>query len=105
MSHTMPLDPQAQMLLDQLAAAGGGGLHGSSPEEARRMFAMLGALGGTPEEVGAVEDRTVPGPAGDIPIRVYTPKEGTAPHPVIVFFHGGGFVIGDLDTHDQVCRQ
>jgi len=104
MSHTMPLDPQAQILLDQLAAAGGQGLHGSSPEEARQMFAMLGALGGTPEEVGAVADRTVPGPAGELPVRVYTPKDGTAPYPIVMFFHGGGFVIGDLDTHDQVCR-
>jgi acetyl esterase len=104
MSHTMPLDPQAKVLLDQLAAAGGKGLHGSSPEEARQMFALLGSLGGTPEEVGAVSDRTVPGPAGEIPVRVYTPREGTAPHPIVMFFHGGGFVIGDLDTHDQVCR-
>jgi acetyl esterase len=101
----MPLDPQAQTLLDQLAAAGGKGLHGSSPEEARQMFALLGQLHGEVEEVGAVADRTVPGPAGEIPVRVYTPKEGDPPYPVVVFFHGGGFVIGDLDTHDQVCRQ
>ena len=51
-------------------------------------------------------DRRIPGPAGDIPIRVYTPPSagGTTSMPVTVFFHGGGWVIGDLDTHDPICR-
>jgi acetyl esterase len=105
MSHTMPLDPQAQTLLDQLAAAGGGQLHSASPEEARQMFALMGSLSGEREHVAEVTDRTIPGPTGEIPIRIYTPNEGLPPYAVVVFFHGGGFVIGDLDTHDQVCRQ
>jgi acetyl esterase len=54
--------------------------------------------------VAAVDDRTLPGPAGDIPVRIYTP-EGTAPFPVLVWFHGGGWVLGNLDGADHVCRE
>ncbi|MFE8702819.1 alpha/beta hydrolase [Cytobacillus sp. FJAT-54145] len=55
------------------------------------------------EPVHQVTDRKIPGQDNDIPIRVYTP-EGEGPFPVIVYFHGGGFVYGDLNTHDAVCR-
>ncbi|BBY16299.1 lipase [Mycolicibacterium litorale] len=51
------------------------------------------------------QDRRIPGPAGDIPIRVYRPATGEPAPPVVVFFHGGGFALGDLDTHDGECRQ
>ncbi len=55
------------------------------------------------ETVGSNENRTIPGPAGELPVRIYTPeKEG--PHPVLVFYHGGGFVLGGLDSHDSICR-
>jgi acetyl esterase len=57
-----------------------------------------------PEEMAQVENRSIPGPAGDIPVRIYTPVESAAPLPVLVFYHGGGFVIGTLDTHDSACR-
>ena len=101
----MPLDAQAQVLLDQLAAAGGAPLSETDPETARTMFAAMAALAGTPEEVATIENRTIPGPDGnDIPIRIYTPTSGTAPRPGIVFFHGGGWVIGDLESHDAPCR-
>ncbi|WP_197415710.1 alpha/beta hydrolase [Mycobacterium sp. IS-1742] len=50
------------------------------------------------------QDRTIPGPAGEIPIRVYRPATSESPPPVVVFFHGGGFAAGDLDTHDGECR-
>jgi acetyl esterase len=53
----------------------------------------------------AATDRTVPGPAGDIPVRVYVPPTGTAPRGLVVFYHGGGWVICGLDTHDGVCRE
>lgn len=53
--------------------------------------------------LAAIEDRLIPGPGGDIPVRIYTP-EGQAPFPVVVYFHGGGFVVGDLDTQDVVAR-
>jgi acetyl esterase len=52
-----------------------------------------------------VEDRAIDGPAGPINIRIYWPPTGDATPPVVVFFHGGGFVVGDLDTHDGTCRQ
>ena len=99
----MPLDPQCQTLLDQMAAVGGPGLESLTPEEGRNSYRMLMALGGAGNESVAVTDRTVPGPAGDIPVRVYTP-DAPAPRPLIAWYHGGGHVIGDLDTYDAVCR-
>lgn len=75
-----------------------------SPEYARDGYqALAHVLGPGPELGGGVEDSHIPGPAGDIPIRVYRPTTG-GPHPALVFFHGGGFVIGDLETHDKECR-
>src|SRR5258707_8166485 len=53
--------------------------------------------------VASTTDRTIAGPAGEIPVRIYTP-EGSAPFPLIVFFHASGFIIGDLETHDLTCR-
>lgn len=100
----MPLDPQAQALLDQIAAAPGPKLHSLEPADARRLTAgMFKVPPERAEKVARVEDRTIPGPAGEIPIRVYTP-EGAGPFPVLVFFHGGGWVICNLDTHDGICR-
>jgi acetyl esterase len=55
------------------------------------------------EEVASVSDRTIPGPAGKIPVRIYTPQ-GTGPFPVVLFFHGGGWVLGSINTHDEVPR-
>ncbi len=90
-------------MLAELAAAEGPAIADLSPAEGREMYRMMRPL--DPEiPVGLVADRRIPGPAGDIPIRVYTP-EGTGPFPVFVNFHGGGWVIGDLDTADAVCRE
>ncbi|MCV7363777.1 alpha/beta hydrolase [Mycolicibacterium neworleansense] len=61
-----------------------------------------------PVAVGSVEDRAVPGPAGDIPVRIYhplNPADAGTPLPVLVYFHGGGFVLCDLDSHDSCCRR
>jgi acetyl esterase len=78
---------------------------GSLPvPETRQAFAGIAAFGGPPEPLAKVELRRIPGPSGEIPLRIYTP-EGTGPFPGIVYFHGGGWVIGTLDTHDGVCRQ
>jgi len=55
-------------------------------------------------EVGRVLDVAIPGPAGDIAARLYAPEHAPAPGPLVVYYHGGGHVVGDLDTHDQVCR-
>ena len=99
----MPLDPQAKAVLDQFASMGGPQLHEMSVAQARELILGMVALGGEPESIARVENRTVPGPAGQIPVRIYTPV-GTAPFPVLVYFHGGGWVIGNLDTHDGICR-
>jgi acetyl esterase len=56
------------------------------------------------DPVGSIEDRPLPGPAGGIPVRIYHPAGGAGPHPIVVYFHGGGWVLGTLDTHDDVCR-
>ena len=99
----MPLDPQAKAVLDQFASMGGPQLHEMSVAQARELILGMVALGGEPESIARIENRTVPGPAGQIPVRIYTPV-GTAPFPVLVYFHGGGWVIGNLDTHDGICR-
>lgn len=99
----MVLDPQAQLILDQMAAQGMPPMHMLTVEENREAFAAIVALGGEPEAVGTAEDREIPGPLGSIPIRIYTPR-GDGPFPVLVFFHGGGWVVGSLDSHDPVCR-
>jgi len=99
----MPLDPQARALLDQLKALGGPPFNELAPPDARIAAQALGSLSGTPEAVAKVEDRTIAGPAGALPVRLYTPA-GSGPFPVLVFFHGGGWVIGDLSTQDGACR-
>jgi acetyl esterase len=73
--------------------------------EARRILAENPAAPAPKPEVYAVEEVTAPGPGGDIRLRVYRPYPAGEPSPAIVFFHGGGFVICSLDTHDAPCRQ
>src|SRR6059058_3984657 len=98
----MPLDPEAKMLLEQLTAVVRP-FDELSVDEARAAIATLSAAAGEGEAVARVENRALPGPLGEIPVRVYTP-EGRAPFPVLVYFHGGGWVIGSLEKHDGVCR-
>jgi acetyl esterase len=95
----MPLDPTVEVMLQQMAEAQGPALNEMSPPDAREMYRTLNAASAKPE-VASVEDTT----AGEIPIRVYKVSEH-GEQPVIVFFHGGGWVIGDLETHDGACRQ
>lgn len=98
------LDPVIQKILDEDQARGAPPLETLSPAEAR-----LGALdakrrnGGDPEPVASVYDFEIPGPSGTIPVRVYTP-DVQWPAPGVVFFHGGGWVVCDLETHDVICR-
>jgi acetyl esterase len=99
----MPLDPQAKLLLKQAASVRGTPLHTLSPELARGAMLVETAALGPPEPVAKIENRTVPGPDADIPIRVYTP-EGSGPFACLVYFHGGGWVIGNIETHDGLCR-
>jgi acetyl esterase len=96
----MTLHPQAKSLLDALNAAPAPAPEDLTPAALREQYAAL-AL---PASVDGVdrEDRTIPGPGGALGIRIYRP-EGDEVTPVIVYFHGGGWVIGDLDTHDGGC--
>src|SRR5215203_2037308 len=55
-------------------------------------------------DVGKVEDRSIPGPDGDVPVRIYWPVETAAALPIVVFFHGGGWVIGGIESHDGTVR-
>ncbi|OAI38596.1 hypothetical protein AYO38_09355 [bacterium SCGC AG-212-C10] len=99
----MPVDPAVKALLDQMNVPGAPSLDQMTPEQARAGFAALAALQGPPEDVASVEDRTVPGPGGEIPVRIYKPSNA-ANLPVLVYYHGGGWVIMDISTHDGVCR-
>ncbi len=100
----MPVDPHIAPLLEVLASVPP--MSAGTPEEAREAFRRLTVDGRTPASVvpvRSVEETTVSGPEGDLPARVYRPDvEG--PMPTVVLFHGGGWVIGDLDTHDNTAR-
>src|SRR5438132_13433119 len=98
----MPLDPEAKMLLEQMTTVVRP-FDELSVDEARTAIVTLSAAAGEGEAVARVETRAVPGPRGEIPVRVYAP-EGRAPLPVLVYLHGGGWVIGNLETHDGICR-
>ena len=100
----MPLDPEAKASLEKQAAMGLPGQHEVSPAEAR---AMQGAQPRIPgPEVAAVSDHAVPGPHGGVPVRVYVPTHdaGSEPLPVCMWFHGGGWVVGNIETNDATCR-
>lgn len=103
----MSLDPDNQQVLDMIKAAGRPPVAALPPDEARKMYrASRGALQPELPDMAEVRDLAAPGPAGDIPLRLYRGM-GTSPGvlPVLVFYHGGGYVIGDLDTHEYVCRK
>ncbi|MFQ5665439.1 MAG: alpha/beta hydrolase [Candidatus Binatia bacterium] len=99
----MSLHPQVHRLLEQFTAMGAPPLNTLSPPDARRAAAALASLHGAGEPVAKVEDGTITGPAGQLPVRIYTPA-GNGPFPALLYFHGGGWVIGDLDTMDGPCR-
>ena len=102
----MPLDPKCRILLDVLSPPGARRLEESSVEEARAMMARLAAMragGAVPAYPGTIVDREIPGPHGPIPVRLYSPPSG-GPHPLLVYFHGGGWVLGSVDTADVACR-
>jgi len=102
------LHPQARFLIDLMAERGLPPTHTLAPPEARAMYRERRAFT-QPDapEVAEVRALAAPGPGGDIPLRAYRPL-GAAPDavlPVLVYYHGGGWVIGDLDTHDTLCRE
>src|SRR5690606_4673490 len=108
-SRTQPmLHPQARALIDLMAERGVPPTHTLAPLEARALYRDRRAYTQpAAPEVAEVRDLQAAGPHGDIPLRSYRPA-GAAPDavlPVLVYYHGGGWVIGDLDTHDTLCRE
>ena len=97
----MPLDPQMKQVMEQVATLGLPEAHTVSPAEARANAKKRPRAPGP--EVAEVEDRTIPGPDGDVPVRIYTP-EGSGPFPILAWYHGGGWVIGDLESADGTAR-
>ncbi len=106
-------DPQMQAVLDQLAALGGKPIATLTAPEARKqptpadaVKALLTKQGKStaPDASISTVNRTIPGPGGAIPVRIYTPKTGNGPFPVVVYYHGGGWVIGSIDAYDAGAR-
>jgi acetyl esterase len=102
----MPLDPAAKNLLDLLVAAGRPKVWQLTPPEAREGLRALAEVADAKDvPIGRIENATLTGAQGALPYRSYTPVDaGPEPLPALVYFHGGGFVIGDLDTHEGLCR-
>ena len=99
----MSLDPQVRGLLDALKAQGLKGFEEMTVPESRATAQAFLGLQGDAEPVADVSNHSVAVKGGSIPVRVYRPA-GTGPHPVVVYFHGGGFVFGDIDLVDKVAR-
>ena len=106
-------DKDMTKVLDELATLGGKPIETLTPAEARKqptpadaMNALLKQEGKStaPEEVAKVENRTIKAGSASLPARIYTPKDAKAPYPVVLYFHGGGFVIATNDTYDASAR-
>ncbi len=99
----MTLDPQAKAFLEAMASSGAPPLSTLNVEQAREMFRGMAAFGGEIEDVKKVEDHLIHVEDGEFKVRLYTPN-GTGPFPIFVYFHGGGYVVGDIDLVDRLCR-
>jgi acetyl esterase len=102
------LHPQASALLDLMVERSIPPVHTLPPQEARRLYRERRYFTQpAPPEVGSVREASAPGPHGPIPLRAYRPlgTDAATALPALVYFHGGGWTIGDLDTHDTLCRQ
>jgi acetyl esterase len=101
------LHPQAQQVCDLIIASGRPPIETLTPAQAREaLLASRAVLQPAAEDVAEARELAAAGPAGPIPLRVYRGKgaEPTAQQPALIYFHGGGWVIGDLESHDQICR-
>jgi acetyl esterase len=104
----MPYDPDTQRVLDMIRLAGRPPFEALSPEEARQAYAnSRRLLSPEPQDVADVRDDVVSGPHGGIPVRLYRPLGAAVADklPALVFYHGGGWLLGGLDSHDVVCRR
>ncbi len=98
--------PDVRRFLDYLNNLPGPRGHHVGPAEARQMMHASRQVADAPVgELAVIRNLAAPGPAGDIPLRLYDPRESRGPGPVVTFFHGGGFVLGDLDTHEPFCAE
>ncbi len=101
MSH---LEPTTKAFIDKLAAAGGPALYELKYEDARKV--LQGAAGQQPKIAADVEDQTwATGPTGEVQVRIVRPEGATGTLPVVLYCHGGGWVMGDKDTHDPLVRK
>ena len=100
----MPLDPQVQALRERRARSAAPPLYEMTVERARAAdLADIRSAAGDPEPVGQVTESTIPGPGGELTLRVYRPV-GEGPHPALLYFFGGGWTLGTIDTCDALCR-
>jgi cation diffusion facilitator CzcD-associated flavoprotein CzcO/acetyl esterase/lipase len=97
------VQPDVAMVLNVMEASNLPGLETLSPSDARELVKLLGAARMPGPEVGDVLDGRLPGAVGELPYRLYLPAS-PGPHPVIAYFHGGGWVVGDHDSDDPLCR-
>jgi acetyl esterase len=97
----MAIDPQVGAFLEELKRMESPPFHQLTPKQARAIAAANAKLGDPPEPVARIENHCVEGHGGVIPVRVYVPK-GSEPLPVFVYYHGGGWVVGDVDTHEPL---
>ena len=100
---TSQLDPQAQDLLDVISAAGLAPIHTLSVADARERMRATLISSGEPLAMKSVEEVRLATPSGALRLRLYRPSEGALP--VALFFHGGGWTLNDVDTHDDLCRR
>ena len=104
----MALDPQAKAVIDLVISSGRPAYHTLSPKDARQLFRETRpASTPAPPQIGSVTNVLAETAIGAIPLRTYRPAgvDPATPLPTLVYFHGGGWVIGDLETHDVLCRQ
>lgn len=102
----MPPDPQTQAILERLKAIDFVLTRNVTPVQARKRQQALAQLTAhaRPEPVAHVKNIAIPGPVGEIPLRIYLPQ-GQGPFPILLYFHSGGGVLGDLDSEDALCRR
>ncbi|TIN13545.1 MAG: alpha/beta hydrolase, partial [Mesorhizobium sp.] len=100
------LDPEARHVLDLDRQAAAPPFEAGTPEEARRAYEEgVPALQGEREPVGSLTERTINGPGGPLTLRIYRGQGAVgAAAPALLYLHGGGWVIGNLESHDEICR-